>query len=141
MLPTVVKVEDYNGCLFDQKVIFEWIPPFCVKCGKAGHCCEAQKGKVSQKKVTQKWVIKEKQIPVEKEEHIVEGPGNLVTPVLSPVIVSSDKEEWSQVAKRKAGKQPVGLFSEKITLSNSIADKLHQVMEYTEAPLEGFSEG
>uniref|UniRef100_M1DNN1 Endonuclease/exonuclease/phosphatase n=1 Tax=Solanum tuberosum TaxID=4113 RepID=M1DNN1_SOLTU len=38
-LPLLVRVEDPNGKVFDQKVIYEWIPAYCPKCLQVGHKC------------------------------------------------------------------------------------------------------
>ncbi|KAH0653299.1 hypothetical protein KY289_030977 [Solanum tuberosum] len=38
-LPLSVRVEDPNGRVFDQKVIYEWIPAYCPKCLQVGHKC------------------------------------------------------------------------------------------------------
>lgn len=32
-----------NGKVFEQKVLYEWAPPFCTQCNKAGHNCAAKK--------------------------------------------------------------------------------------------------
>lgn len=34
-----IRVEDVNGVTFEQRVTYDWIPPFCDKCKKVGHNC------------------------------------------------------------------------------------------------------
>ncbi|XP_021747460.1 uncharacterized protein LOC110713310 [Chenopodium quinoa] len=36
-----LRVENPDGNLIEQKLIFEWSPPFCKKCNKVGHDCNA----------------------------------------------------------------------------------------------------
>lgn len=38
-LVTTVKVEDPTGRIFNQKVIYEWIPTYYPKCPQVGHKC------------------------------------------------------------------------------------------------------
>ncbi|XP_021729890.1 uncharacterized protein LOC110696864 [Chenopodium quinoa] len=42
-LPSSVLLESPNGEIIELKAIFEWKPPFCKKCNKAGHDCAAVK--------------------------------------------------------------------------------------------------
>lgn len=34
-----VVVEDPFGHTFEQKVVFDWFPPYCNECKEAGHAC------------------------------------------------------------------------------------------------------
>lgn len=34
-----VSIETPGGVMLEQKVVYEWTPPFCSKCNKVGHDC------------------------------------------------------------------------------------------------------
>lgn len=40
-IPEEIQFEDPNGACLKQKVTYDWLPPFCKKCQKLGHQCEA----------------------------------------------------------------------------------------------------
>lgn len=54
-VPNEISVEDPNGKVIKQKILYDCLPPFCAKCQKVGHICEDKK-EVQKGKVTQKWV-------------------------------------------------------------------------------------
>lgn len=49
-----ISVEDSEGKRVDQKVVYEWTPPFCKKCNKVGHDCD--KNHQPKQKSQKKWV-------------------------------------------------------------------------------------
>ena len=51
-LPSTVIVEDPNGTCFNQKVVYEWLPPYCKKCSMVGHNCGALAGVRDKPRVT-----------------------------------------------------------------------------------------
>ena len=48
-LPKVVQIEDPNGLVFDQKVTYDWLPPFCEKCQLVGHVCPEKQAQTKKK--------------------------------------------------------------------------------------------
>lgn len=40
-----VLIEGTDGVQFEQKVVYDWIPPYCGKCKMAGHDCNKVKPK------------------------------------------------------------------------------------------------
>lgn len=53
-LPSILSIEEPDGKMIEQKVVYEWTPPFCKACNKVGHDC-AEKGP-AKKKATKQWV-------------------------------------------------------------------------------------
>lgn len=39
-LPHVVKAMDPNGKLFEQEVVYDWVPEYCHTCLQVGHRCK-----------------------------------------------------------------------------------------------------
>lgn len=37
---TKIQIENVDGRVMNQKVVYEWLPWFCPKCDVVGHCCE-----------------------------------------------------------------------------------------------------
>lgn len=115
-LPDVVQVMDEKGKLFDQKVVYDWTPPFCKKCGAAGHDCAKPKKQQDKRvgKGKQKWVPKVPQaaaVPVtdpakvnENVEMVKEAPAPQ-----QPQVTSDDDGGWRVVSRRTRdkGKRPM----------------------------------
>lgn len=54
LINTLIHVESDDGRLFKQRVIYEWLPYFCVKCYKVGHMCKQEQQRVEK----MQWVPK-----------------------------------------------------------------------------------
>ena len=58
-IPKTINIEDINGSIIEQKVHFEWEPPYCFNCHAIGHnCAKKVPQRVKEQKVKQKWVPK-----------------------------------------------------------------------------------
>ncbi|XP_048494461.1 uncharacterized protein LOC125494741 [Beta vulgaris subsp. vulgaris] len=112
-IPREVAVEDPNGKRFQQKVLFDWLPPFCKKCQMVGHNCN--KATMVGPKITQKWVPKREEAgPVAGGD--VEGmeitSGHLENEVITPVAtpagfqgqVDEDGGAWKIVTRKTKDK-------------------------------------
>lgn len=52
-----IHIEDEEGNSVEQRVLYDWIPPYCSKCKVAGHDC-IRRGDLKAKPQTQKWIPK-----------------------------------------------------------------------------------
>ena len=49
-----ITVEDPNGNVIKQKIVYDWLPPYYAKCQQVGHLCDDQR--IGPKvKITQRW--------------------------------------------------------------------------------------
>lgn len=55
----MIAVEDPNGEILEQAVMYEWTPPFCQKCQVVGHDC-AKKQPAPKPKTKKQWIPKSK---------------------------------------------------------------------------------
>ncbi|XP_048494454.1 uncharacterized protein LOC125494736 [Beta vulgaris subsp. vulgaris] len=62
-IPKELVVEDPNGTVFKQKLVYDWVPTFCKKCQVVGHKFGGKS--VAPSRVVQRWIPK-KVVPVEK---------------------------------------------------------------------------
>lgn len=109
-----------DGSLFEQKVCYDWVPPFCQTCNRVGHVCESQ-----ERKVVKKWVVKSK--PQEACVWEEKVSGEVVTPIMIHVPVHKNK--WHQVSTKKVGKAPQRIPSNRLRLSTSMVSKLVEISE------------
>ena len=56
-LPSSIKFVNENGLVVEQKVSFEWVPPFCFNCQVVGHDCHKRSQRPT--RLVQKWVVKQ----------------------------------------------------------------------------------
>lgn len=79
-LPQCVHIETPDGRMMEQRVVYEWTPPFCAQCKKVGHDC-AKKNNPPPKKV---WVPK-------KPGTVPEKPAEPVGPAVAK---QPDQDGW-----------------------------------------------
>lgn len=86
-LITELTVEPLAGESFQQRVIYEYIPVYCEKCGALGHKCKPLR-------MVQKWIPKVPKTPPPQAPQNVETPENPIP------VVDSDKEQgWLAATK------------------------------------------
>ncbi|XP_021734544.1 uncharacterized protein LOC110701237 [Chenopodium quinoa] len=106
---------DEYGVLIEQKVVFEWTPPFCSKCNKVGHDCaiprkvQPQKKQVASKEQPKQkvWVAKPQLATIPAPEPSVpEFGGNgsvhsagVFTPAQTTLQDTSD-DDWRVVGRK-----------------------------------------
>lgn len=99
-LPQVVLIEGVDGLVFEQDVVYEWIPPYCDKCNKVGHCYKP----FVQKKQTEKWV------PKNSMKESKNNTQEAILPVSEEKVVDNnvhsveEEGEWTVVRKKKEKK-------------------------------------
>lgn len=146
-----VVIEGPAGSLVEQKVVYEWTPPFCQACNKVGHDCGAKKkkkeGGAQPPKQRKKWVPKV--VVAEKEASIeVQAPaaadiavqdshggetGGVVTPVV-PIVARN--EGWQAVTKPSGrAKRPILQVDDPVPRSNSYMSLIEE--EGTDVELGG----
>ncbi|XP_021715736.1 uncharacterized protein LOC110683652 [Chenopodium quinoa] len=137
-LPKNIWFESPDGALIEQKVVFEWAPPFCSKCNKVGHDCarkvQPQKKQVSSKeKPTQKvWVVKPQPATVPAPGlSVPESGGNgsmhnagVFTPALTTMQATSD-DDWRMVGRKQRSHSNPPVFTN-VPHSNTYAALLKE---------------
>lgn len=144
-LPECIKVEGLNGDTFDQKLVFDWVPPFCEKCKKAGHQCgEKQKGTLHSGKIrwVKKWVVK--QVPEQSQneeisEEAIKGVES--TPKQPLEQQETDGEGWTQLVRKRTSKNPQSVFQKVMGDKTSIVERLDFINNSPLAPSLCFVEG
>lgn len=53
-----VKIEREKGVVIDQKIYYEWVPPYCQSCQKVGHVCKENVEKKGVQGQQKQWVKK-----------------------------------------------------------------------------------
>lgn len=109
-----VQIEDGQGNMLDQKVVYDWQPLYCHTCKVVGHSCRKKATKQKEGVVRQKWVPKN---PTNQgvEDHSVaqqstkEGNQGEIfqTPALERVVVHSDDDgaNWKEVTWKTKGRR------------------------------------
>ncbi|XP_021839712.2 uncharacterized protein [Spinacia oleracea] len=112
-LPKSVTIQGPAGIAIVQKVIYEWLPPFCTKCNLVGHVCGKGNGSMTrfqparqqQKKIVQVWQPKKiVSQPVEEENETETTMEGEVTNLDSNQPTTADSapvdEGWRVVTRR-----------------------------------------
>lgn len=109
-----IKVQDAEGSIVEQQVVYEWIPSYCKKCQQVGHeCCEEnpEGHKHSRKEAAQKWVPKKANVTATDTWEQQNVPGKQAELAKGPPVVISNTFEVLNSKENlmvDKGKTPMG---------------------------------
>ena len=124
-LPESMLIEDPNGIVVTQKVLYDWKPAFCHTCQKVGHDCSSKPAgnRNVSKKMTKKWVPKKvpepQTVQVTTTPGQAGGPSHVVTPAVNAQVITSDDDAGWRVVSRKSRDKGKAVLSTAPVMQNS----------------------
>lgn len=85
----VVQIQDSCGRTFNQKVEYEWLPPFCKECQIIGHDCSVKKGQTRYQPATHVQPVQKKVTKVWKPKKVVNAAVSVPEPAVPEEIIPS----------------------------------------------------